>query len=97
MTEYKYIQMTYEQWEEQFKPIRNNLAEGAPFDGTMFETYGKEYEALKKYDINCVWTPRQSDDGEDLIITAGFGWVNRLGYFITTKPWDENTEYDIVA
>lgn len=78
--------MSYEKWIEKYQPMTNTLTEGAGFSGTMFETYGDEFNFVKKYvDKSRVWTLRNGDEG--LIITAGLGWVNRLGYFVTEKPW----------
>jgi hypothetical protein len=38
--------MTYDEWIEKYRPIKNPLNPDAPYDGTMFETYGQEYEEV---------------------------------------------------
>lgn len=80
--------MDYETWIATHDPIQNILVVGASFDGMMFETYGEEFELVKKAAATQqVWTLR--DDSGSLAITAGLGWVNRLGYFITEVPWTD--------
>jgi hypothetical protein len=84
--------MSYEKWIQRYKPITNTLTAGSSFDGTMFETYGPEYEFVKEQaKENKVWTIRESDG--KLQITAGLGWVNRLGYLVTEKPWVNQEVY----
>ena len=82
--------MNYDEWVERYAPYGNLFDENASFDGTMYETYGIEYEYVKNYDSNNVWT-YVSGDG-DLII-PGLHFVNRMGYFITRAPHDDN--YDL--
>lgn len=83
--------LTYDSFIETYKPIKNKFVDDAPFDGCMFETYGDELEELKNHDIQNIWTIVDSDVG--LIIIAGYHYVDRYGYFITEKQWeDENIE-----
>lgn len=78
--------LTYEDWIEQYRPIANTVAKYAPFDGLMFETYGTAAAAVAAADPACVWTI--VDVGTDgLWLLSGGHWVNRLGYFITERPW----------
>lgn len=79
--------MTYEEWEEKYKPIQNHLVENASFEGTMFETYGKELEFLKTQDNLTIWTLIDNNDGEPQIIENGIWWVNRIGYFVSELPY----------
>ena len=44
-----HITITDEQWNTLFKPITNHLNKNAPRDGAMYETYGNEYEFVKKF------------------------------------------------
>jgi hypothetical protein len=79
---------SYDKWEETFKPIKNHFRNN---DDIAFETYGDEVEFVQKADIKNIWTEVQGDEG--FYIVAGYHWVNRLQYFITEKPWeDEYTE-----
>ena len=80
--------MTYDYWAENYKPIKNHLVK---YDQLTFETYGDEVEFVKQQDIKNIWTEVDGDSGTYII--AGMAWVNRIHYYITEKPWeDENTE-----
>lgn len=71
---------------DEYKPIRNHFKN----DEIMFETYGEEVEYVRNYDHRYVWT-LVSGDMCDLVV-AGYSYVNRLGYYITELPWeDEDT------
>jgi hypothetical protein len=83
--------MNYETWTETYKPVTNSMVDGAAFSGWMFETYGEELEQVKLQPENHIWTIRDEDGGTS--ITAGYGFVNRLGYLITSKPWTTGDEY----
>jgi len=78
--------LTYDQWCEKYRPITNELCQGAPYDGLMFETYGAEREYVRRQNSECIWTLVQAED--ELVILSGWYFVNRLGYFITERPWD---------
>lgn len=89
--------MDIDQWSEEFVPVVNHLSDNASFDdgngGVMFETYGEEiYYVLEtmKEKPNNVWTYVDGKGGTYII--SGFHYVNRIGYFITEKPFDKPTE-----
>lgn len=90
-----------EQWLEKFKPIQNQIDEYASWENhegkpCMFETFGKELEFVRekaKQNPNCIWTLMDSDEDDDCIIVEGFHFVNRLGYFITEIPFENNVNY----
>ena len=95
---------TWEDFVEKYNPVKNDIVEGASFDGFMFETYGKELERLKELadtskinDKNGyhVWTIIDGD-GTDCILLNGWHAVNRLGYIYTENPWKEGEEIEIV-
>ena len=75
-----------------YAPIRNHLSDNAPFDGTMFETFGKELEFVRQKDNKrACWTLIE-EDGKTLI-EFGYSIANRLGYFITTHlPLNPNIQ-----
>jgi len=81
--------MDFETWCEVYKPIVNHLDENASFDngegGIMFETYGDEVEFVKSQSPANIWMYGQGDDG-GTYVWNGWGFVNRLGYFITEVP-----------
>jgi len=97
-------QMTIDNFYEKYNPEFNQvllptLKDGlspedmCSFGGCMYETFGKEVEYVKRKLNKNIWTIVDNEDGE-LIIIAGFHFVNRLGYLITPEAWeDEYEEY----
>lgn len=84
--------ISYDKWEAKYKPVKNHLDPNASHDGRMFETYGPEYQHITDTPEKKVWTIVTGDNGE-MIITAGYHYVNRLGYLVTEKPWEKGTEF----
>ena len=75
---------TYQSWFDTFKPIKNNITNGADYH---FETYGEEYEFVKAQDPNTIWT--EVDGEEGTYIVSGWHYVNRIHYYITKEKWDD--------
>ena len=84
------IELTFEEADEQFRFIPNNYDEYSSFDGLMFETYGDEVEFVKSQSPDKIWMYGDGDDG-GLYIWSGWGFVNRIGYFVSEKPVPANT------
>jgi hypothetical protein len=61
----------------------------------MFETYGEEVDYVTKADNKHVWTWIQGDMSD--LIVAGYHYVNRLGYYITEVPWDDEYDYALLS
>jgi len=79
---------TYQSWFDTFKPITNSIRNNGDFP---FETYGDEMEFVRNYDPKFIWTEVDGEGGT--YITAGYHYVNRIQYYITENPWeDEYTE-----
>jgi hypothetical protein len=80
---------------EHYNPQTNHLDNNAGFDGCMFETYGNELEfvlAIANSDeAKRVWTILEADG--KLFYSAGYHIVNRLGYIITARPYEHETDY----
>jgi hypothetical protein len=89
-----FIELTEEEWFNTYKPIKNNLVESSSFDGHMFETYGEEVGFVKAQDENRIWMLGDGDDG-GMYIWSGWGFVNRIGYFVTEVPFPDNTTIQI--
>lgn len=88
----KQVSLTWEEFEEQFKPIPNHFHENDT--ALHFETYGEEDEFVRTFiEQNRVWT--YTDVGSGTVISEGYHWVNRLGYFVTEVPWEEGTDYEV--
>jgi hypothetical protein len=89
-----FIEMDFEEWVDTYKPITNNIDMNASFEGLMFETYGEEVEFVKAQDENRIWMYGDGDDGGGYI-WSGWGFVNRIGYFITEVPCPTDTTIQI--
>ena len=80
---------TYQSWVDTFKPITNKFSKDP--DSITFETYGEEQELVRTTDPKFIWTEVDGEGG--CYIMAGYHFVNRIQYYITTNPWeDEYTE-----
>ena len=80
-------EITYDDFVETYRPIQNHIDTNASFDGMMFETFGDERDFVREQDPNTIWTLIEEDG--DLFVSAGWHFVNRLGYFITAVPWTD--------
>jgi hypothetical protein len=89
-----FIEMDYEDFIDTYKPITNHIDTNASFDGMMFETYGDEVEFVKAQDENRIWMYGDGDDGGSYL-WSGWGFVNRIGYFITEVPFPDNTTIQV--
>lgn len=82
-------------WIKTYKPIANTFDDNASWQneagvGIMFETYGDELGfvlCVADNQPNHVWTLMDGDEG-DPVVVHGYYIVNRIGYFITEKPWE---------
>jgi len=92
------LELDMGEWEKTYSPITNHLDENASFNngngGIMFETYGDEVEFVKSQNPNNIWTWVDGDSGRSYIL-SGYRFVNRIGYFITEKPWE--TDVDVLV
>jgi hypothetical protein len=95
-----FIEMTEDEWFKTYKPIPNHIDKNASFSdgehGYMFETYGDEVEFVKSQSPDKIWMYGDGDDG-GLYIWSGWGFVNRLGYFITEVPFPPDTTIQIMV
>jgi hypothetical protein len=79
-------------WLDIYKPIKNHLDKYASFQdengvGIMFETYGEEKQFVLNQPENKIWT--YVSDDNDTYIVAGWKVFDRIGYFVTEKPWTD--------
>ena len=91
-----FIELTFDEWCEQYKPIKNHIDTNASFDGEMFETYGDEVEFVKSQSPANVWMYGDGDDGAGYLWN-GWGFVNRIGYFITEVPCPPDTTIQVLV
>jgi hypothetical protein len=92
----EFVELSYDEWERIFKPIKNHIDPNASMDGYMFETYGDEVEFVKNQSPEHIWMYGDGDDG-GTYIWNGWGFVNRLGYFITEEPCLPNTTIQVLV
>jgi hypothetical protein len=94
----KFIEMDFDDWCDTYKPIINHIDNNASFDngegGTMFETYGDEVAFVKEQPEDRIWMYGDGDDGGSYV-WSGWGFVNRLGYFITEVPCPPDTTIQV--
>lgn len=80
----------YDEWFEEYQPIINEIAGDEQY---QFETYGDELQYVLQQDDKHIWTEMDGDQG--ISIVSGYHLVNRIQYYITKKPWTEDTEVPI--
>lgn len=56
---------------------------------TWLETYGTDLEIVLATDSRSIWTIVSCDDGV-MRLSPGYHLVNRMGYIITEKEWQES-------
>jgi hypothetical protein len=88
------IKIPFDAFEEKYGLIKNHLDANASFDGVLFETYETELAFVLAQKNNHIWTFQEDDYGVPCV-TNGYHYVNRLGYFITKKPWNDGEEFYI--
>lgn len=87
----KRVSLTWSEFEEQFKPIKNSFRKHS--EDFMYETYGEELDFVRSAPENTIWTYSQIDYG--FVISEGYHFVNRLGYYVTEIPFEPDTEYEV--
>lgn len=80
--------MTEEEFESHL-PMKNPHGDHG-HDGTLWEPHGVELNFVRNQHENRVWTLME-EDGKMFIVT-GFHFVNRVGYFVTERPWTRECE-----
>lgn len=68
---------------EYFKPYRHPDSCHDIWGSLGLETYGEDFDMIKKFDIFYVWTVMDSDSGNEQWISPGIHFVNRICYLVT--------------
>jgi hypothetical protein len=71
---------------EYFKPFRHADAQHDIWGGHGLETFGKDFDTVRRQDPAFVWTVVDGDSGADQWITTGVHYVNRVCYLVTELP-----------
>jgi len=88
----KDIVISWTEWEEKYKPIRNPNSPDPGFWGCMFETYGSDIATLEEMHVDgkYFWTLVDNNPNSVYLdIISGVHVFNRMGYFVTEVPWEE--------
>ena len=88
-------EMTWNEWEEKYKPIKNHLDKYGNGESLMFETYDAELEYVLSVDPKRVWTFVDGDCSS--LLVAGVHVVNRLGYYVCEEPWETGNEQVLLS
>ena len=80
---------SFEEWEEKYTALKNPKADedDEGLSAVMFDYVDDEYQTVRGHDPKKIWTVRESPYG--LILTAGFGWVDRFGYILSEQAFTE--------
>ena len=70
---------------EYFVPIRHADAQYDIWGGHGLETFGQDFEIVRRHDPAFLWTVLDGEAGSQWI-TTGFHYVNRVCYLVTEKP-----------
>jgi hypothetical protein len=80
-----------DEFAEKYTLARNHIRPNEDFPaGCMFETFGDEMEFVRRQQQKKIWTLVEEDGLSWL--SAGFHFVNRLGYFVTLQEWQSKDE-----
>lgn len=79
------IEMDYETWFDKYQPYCEND------QVRYYETYGEDYDLIKITNLLNVWTML-----DNKYIVNGRYFVNRLVYIVTTFPWEQGQEIEVV-
>lgn len=78
----------YEIWRDTFEPTPHPSNTDANVEGCMLETFGSDLSLAMAAAPEYVWTIVEGDTGK-WYIEPGYHLVNREGYIICKKPFDE--------
>ncbi len=94
MTE-SYLEITEDEFDNKFQLMTNHINPWAGWavddrGGCLFETYGPEFDFVRRSDLSRVWTLIDGEDG-DMYLASGLHYVNRVGYLITAESVPPST------
>jgi hypothetical protein len=84
--------INWEEFVDNYGLVKNHIEDNASYNNCMFETFGEELAYIVSLSNNeeskkFVWTIVDGENEETWII-PGYHYVNRYGYLITEKPWE---------
>lgn len=78
------MKITERQFDDEYIPVPRE-------DGEVVRDFEDLAELEKAGKLNCVWTLVDGDDG-GMYALAGVHVVNRVGYIVTEKPWQNDDD-----
>lgn len=69
--------LSEDQWHSEYEP-----------EETLYETYGDDLSYIHSLPVSRVWTLVDGD--ENTVIINGMGFVNRIGYYVSKKPHNQD-------
>lgn len=93
----KYEKIDYWEWVTNYKPITNHFDDCAAVDGYLFMNYGAQWEFVKSFNFNNIWSLIVTDLDERRTsweIANGVHVVNREGFVITKVEWNSDIVLD---
>ena len=80
---------SFDKWEEKYTALKNPKSDedDEGLSAIMFDYVDDELQTVRGHDPKKIWTVRESPYG--LILTAGFGWVDRFGYILSEQAFTE--------
>lgn len=80
--------MSFDKWWDKYKPINKDKDND---EEQIFETYGEDLERILKTPNIYLWTLIDGDYDTQWIL-PGYHVVNRIGFYVTEKPWKTGSE-----
>ena len=86
-----HVELTYDQWHEQFKPVHDSNGDMVKFGWSTVEDQEEIKKALNQ---NALWTILDCDGVQ--VISNGYHVVNRMDYVICDVAYGDESSYDVV-
>ena len=82
------ITLDFDTWVTRYQPINNSPLNITPLNLAWINDISRERP-------NLIWTEVDIDGSTYMI--NGYHWVNRMGYYITEKPWIDDEEIEVLV
>lgn len=69
-----------------FQPFRHPSSHFNVWGGLGLETFGADWQLVRRVAPDCVWTVLEGEADSDLWIAPGLHYVNRICYLLTRVP-----------
>jgi hypothetical protein len=86
--------ISYAEWREKYRPIKNPIYPNSKFEGTMFWPNGEGFHFVCSYPLQNIWT-LTSMCGYRPIISEGYFPHDVEGFFVTEVPWPHDQSFSI--